>query len=136
MATTRPAGPPKVWYLDCAEPWYSALRTGKKTIEGRKGSPKYRDIAEGDLLRIGLAAPGVAPEQAREAFYVTVVAVRRYAGPDAVRDYLQSETLARALPGVETLEEGVALYAAPPVSWTGEEVARHGVIAIEVRRAD
>ena len=34
--------------IEVADPWVSLLQEGIKTVEGRKGSSKWKDLSEGD----------------------------------------------------------------------------------------
>lgn len=106
----------------CTEPWFSYIREGRKDVEGRKNSPAWRDVRAGDTLRF---------RNGQASFLAEVVAVRLYGpGPDSLRQYITTETLERVLPGIATPEEGCAVY----LQWsTPEEIARHGMIAIQVR---
>ncbi len=103
--------------IECADPWFSLILAGHKPVEGRKGSPTWAGLAPGQVLRFRNGA---------WSFRARIVSLTRYA---SLRDYLAGETLARALPGVATLEEGEAIYH----QWsTPEEIAAHGMLAIEV----
>lgn len=109
--------------IHCSEPWYTHIREGRKPVEGRKASPTWADIAEGDELIFTSAA------DEEQSFTARVTGVTRYEGPGALRRYLEGETLARALPGVETLDAGEAVY----LQWsTAEEIDRYGMMGIQV----
>jgi ASC-1-like (ASCH) protein len=108
--------------MEVCEPWLSLLRSGRKTVEGRKGTPRWSRLAVGDVLQV------CGPEPGAPCFPVVLRAVRRYEGPNALEAYLRSE-LDAALPGVATVEEGAAVY----LQWsTQEEIERHGMLALEV----
>ena len=36
--------------IECSEPYYSQLRAGTKSVEGRKGTPKWAGIKAGDPI--------------------------------------------------------------------------------------
>jgi ASC-1-like (ASCH) protein len=103
--------------LLCAEPWFSKLESGLKPVEGRKGQPKYRLIKPGD--KVVFCCVG----QNRQ-FIATVSKVDSFKNLD---EYLTTVTLAKALPGVETLEEGRKIYH----QWsTDEEINHYGFLGI------
>lgn len=104
--------------IHCQEPWFSLLRSGKKPVEGRKNSPLYQRIKVGDSIEFFCG---------RESFVALVVGINRYT---SVAEYLEHETLARALPGVLNMKEGLTIYHA----WnTPEEIARNGFLGIQVQ---
>ena len=106
--------------IEVAEPWFTLLRSGAKRVEGRKGTAKWSGIQPGDVVVFGSSSDDAEPP-----FKASVVAVRRYLDPTA---FLAAE-LALALPGVRTVEEGREVYLQ---WWSEEDVAAHGVLAIEV----
>jgi ASC-1-like (ASCH) protein len=110
--------------IECCDPWFSLIRAGLKTVEGRKASPTWTNVQTGDRLRF---------RNGRESFLAEVLYVTRYApGPDAVRRYVQGETLWAVMPGVPTIEAAVELYLGFP-GWTRELTDEFGMLAIHVR---
>jgi len=101
--------------MEVREPWFSLIRDGTKTVEGRKRSPKWSWIQPGiDIIMI------CGEESVR--FHVTHI--NHW---DSIKDYLRGEGLARALPGVATEDEGEATY----LQWsTLEEVSLCGFMGI------
>lgn len=71
---------------------------GIKTVEGRKNSPQYHNIKKGDTLIIN--DPNIEIK-------CIVTYVNKY---DDVRDYLQKETIEKALPCVKSIDEGIEFY--------------------------
>lgn len=107
-----------VHYIDCQEPWFTLVKRGIKPVEGRKNSPKYQAMKPGDALIFTYE---------NQHFETTITAIHHY---KSVEKYLEGETLARALPGVKTFEEGVKIY----LQWsTREEIERHGFLGIQVK---
>jgi ASC-1-like (ASCH) protein len=107
--------------IECREPYFTLLKSGAKTVEGRKGTAKYVAIKRGDIVEFRDGCCGV--------FEAHVVGVRRYL---TVRDYLIAETLEKTLPGVADLDAGENVYLG--LGWTEAEVATYGVVAIRVVR--
>jgi ASC-1-like (ASCH) protein len=104
--------------IEVVEPWFSLLQKGIKTVEGRKGSPKWKNLSEGDVVTFS-ANDG-------RRLQAHVVKVRKYANLD---EFLGSE-LESALPGIISIEAGAAVYWQ---WWSPEEVELFGVLAIEVK---
>ena len=108
--------------IECAKPWYRFLETGEKPLEGRKATPKWSPIAKGDTI--------IFSDGEGHSFRAAVVGVNRYEGRNCLRKFLETETLARALPGVQTIEEGMRIYC----QWsTMEEIEKYGFLGIQVQ---
>ena len=80
--------------------YFDAIASGEKTIEGRLDGPRVAGLTPGDALVL------VCGDDRLER---TVRSVTRYADFAMM---LQAVGLAAALPGVESLAEGVAIYRA------------------------
>ena len=76
--------------MHCQEPWFSYLRDGVKPVEGRKNTPKYSQIKPEDII---LFYNGKGEE-----FTAMVEKIDMFKD---LNDYLNTVTLAKALPGVE-----------------------------------
>lgn len=106
--------------IECSEPWYSHIKNGKKTIEGRKGTPKWIGIQVGDCIKF----------VCKDSSFISVVSrINVYSGKDSLRNYLTTEGLDNTLPGINTIDEGIAIYK----QWsTQEEITQYGFLAIHV----
>lgn len=107
--------PIRARYLD-------AIARGDKTVEGRLDGPRFAGLAPGDTLLL----QAVDTDPAR-TLRCAVLRVRRFADFEAM---LRAVGVGAALPGVEGLAQGVAIYRAFPGY---DQDRRHGVIAIDVR---
>lgn len=96
------------------------LASGEKRIEGKRNSTTWSGMRFGDHIIFSSGGDNLE---------FRVVALRVYKGYDCLRRYLEAEGLRRTLPGVLTIEEGMALYRQ---YWSEEEIARDGVLAIEI----
>ncbi len=106
--------------IHCQEPWFSLLKSGKKPVEGRKNSSFYQKIRVGDEIEFFLD---------NHSFVASVTGINIYA---SVEEYLTTETIERALPGVATMAEGLRVYYA----WnTPEEIRRYGFLGIQIEVA-
>lgn len=84
--------------IHCQEPWFSKIRSGIKTVEGRKFNIKYSNLRCGDLLEFYCDD---------ESFLTEVVAVKVY---NSLEEYLEKEGYQNVLPGVISFEEAVNVY--------------------------
>lgn len=103
--------------IHCQEPWFSLIRQGKKPVEGRKATERFRRIKPGDTIQFFCGS---------ESFECQVTDVNEYS---SIEEYLRNETLEHALPGISSMEEGVRIY----LQWsTIEQIDRHGFLGIKV----
>lgn len=101
--------------LHVQEPFFSELNDGTKTIEGRCAVDNYKRIQAGHILLFN------------KCLMLQVQDVRKYS---SFHEMLESESLARVLPGITSVEEGVKVYR----NFYSEEKERsHGVLAICVQ---
>ncbi|CAI9777052.1 unnamed protein product [Fraxinus pennsylvanica] len=102
--------------LHVQEPFFSQLNDGLKTIEGRCAFGHYKQIKSGDILLFN------------KCVMLQVQDIHQYA---SFREMLEAESLAKVLPGVENIEEGVQVYR----NFYSEEKERlNGVIAICIEK--
>ncbi len=113
--------PPRT--IDCREPWFTHIREGRKPVEGRKASKTWGSVSVGEILLFR------DPANPEKTFRAKVTGITRYEGPGALRKYLEGEGLSRALPGVTSIEDGMAVY----LSWsTHEEIDACGMMGIQI----
>ena len=104
--------------IHCQEPWYSFIKSGVKTVEGRKAVGNYRSIKKDDIITF---------YNNDEKFDCNVSGVNCYS---SLEEYLTTETLARTLPGIKTIDEGIKIY----LQWsTKEQIAKNGFLGIQVK---
>jgi ASC-1-like (ASCH) protein len=114
--------------VSVSEPWFSLIKLGLKTVEGKKRSPKWKNLEKGDLIKI------TNPDgDGSECFYTEIINITIYHGfKDNLEEYLKDETLQRTLPGIVDFEEAKRVYLSEPVLWTSEEIEKYGIMAIEL----
>lgn len=118
----------KLKTIDCGDPWFSLLKNGSKTVEGRRISPLYQDIKEGDHIIFKNPASN---NEGDNTFTALVTKVNRYAGAaDPLGTYLETETLVATLPGITTMEEGRKVYLQ---FYTEEQLSKSGMLAIHIK---
>ncbi|XP_048332695.2 uncharacterized protein LOC107422004 isoform X3 [Ziziphus jujuba] len=103
--------------LDVQEPFFSQLKDGKKTIEGRCAVGKYTRIGSGTLLLLN------------KCIVLQVQGVHWY---PSFSNMLEAESLGKVLPGVKSVEDGVQIYRK---FYTEEKERLNGVLAISISKA-
>lgn len=105
--------------ISVQEPWFTHIRDGQKTIEGRLMRGRFAAIRPGDIIRFAsemqLCEVRVTHVEAYYSFWTM----------------LWSKGIDRCLPGLTSLWDGVGIYRKFYSVW--EEVS-HGAIAIEFVR--
>ena len=105
------------------EPYFTFVKNGKKTIEGRLKKENYGLIKAGDQIVIW-------NEEETEKVRVLVKRVKTY---KSFGQMFESEAFEKVLPEVETTAEGIRVYRK---FYTEEQEKKFGVVAIEVERCD
>lgn len=115
---------PKLFEMPTAEPWFSYIRSGEKTVEGRKNSPTWCSIKAGDRIKF------INPHN--EYFFAKVTKVNVYKDfrYDALTEYLINEGIANCLPGITTLEAARQVYLN---YFRQEDIDQYGMMAIRVK---
>jgi ASC-1-like (ASCH) protein len=108
--------------INVAQPWFRHIQRRRKTVEGRLDKNKFSELSRGSVLII-------SSNQSKEEEKVVAVVTRVKKYPD-FRTYLTQEGLARTLPGIETIEEGVSVYRQ---FYTEAQEREHGVLAVHIR---
>lgn len=114
--------------LNVSDPWFGAIKRGEKTVEGRLASGRFLDMKEGTPLTINRSKQEKDNESptATSTVYAIVTRVVYY---KSIRMYLEQEGLARTLPGVRRIEDGVAIYRQ---FYSTEKENTHGIAAIHI----
>ena len=81
---------------DC--PTFDLIKSGIKSVEGRKNSEKYQKYKKGDDIIF---------QYGRKTVKARITYIHRYR---TIEDYLRRETLKRALPCVKKISDGVLIY--------------------------
>lgn len=103
--------------IHCDDPWFTYIKQGRKPVEGRKKTHTYKRIKVGDYINFS---------NGKESFLAAVTEIRDY---DTLEEYLEDVTLAKALPGVKTMQEALDIY----YEWSPEEkIKQYGFLGIFV----
>lgn len=109
----------KTHRLHCQDPWFTFIKNGIKSVEGRKNLPTFLSWQPKDKVVFFLG---------NNQFNTEIVALRRY---NSLEDYLTNEKVEKVLPGITSLSEAIRIY----LQWSSkEEIEQLGFLAIEVRR--
>lgn len=101
------------------EPYFTFLKNGQKTIEGRVRKGWYRNVKPGDEIEV----------YNEEEMDKVLVLVKRVAQYQSIREMLAKEPIKKLLPDVDTVEQGVNVYRK---FYTLEQEQQFGMVAIEV----
>lgn len=86
------------WYINVREPWFSLIKSGKKTVEGRLNHALFKNISVGDKITWKC---GSAQHDS------IVSAINKYS---SFKDMIETEGLANVLPGIATVADGINIY--------------------------
>ena len=86
-------------------PTFDLIKSGKKTVEGRKNNEKYQEYKVGDYINFYCDKQRGCRK--KEYLLTKITKINKY---KTVEEYLRTETLKKALPCVKTIKEGVKLY--------------------------
>ncbi|KAJ9189014.1 hypothetical protein P3X46_000357 [Hevea brasiliensis] len=103
--------------IDVQEPFFTQLRDGLKTVEGRCAVGDYNQIESGALILFN------------KCLVLQVQDIHRYA---SFAEMLEAESLEKVLPGVKTIDEGVKVYRK---FYTEAKERANGVLAICVAKS-
>lgn len=107
-----------IFNIHCEEPWFSYIRQGIKPVEGRKNTHSYKKIKVGDQINF---------INGQDSFIADVTEIREY---DSIEKYLEDVSLEKALPGINSIEEGLNVY----YQWSSEEkIRQYGFLGIFVK---
>lgn len=112
-----------IWEKGVSEPWFSLIKQGKKTSEGRLAKGDFEKMREGDVVIWKNKDKKVRTKIKEIVHYKTIY------------DMIKGERLKNVLPDakIKTIEQGVKdVYRSPPVNYTKEKEKKFGVIAIRM----
>ena len=113
----------KSYTKNVSEPWFSLIKCGLKTTEGRLNKGDFAEMKRGDTITF---TNDEMKSLGTRSFQVRITSKRHYS---TFEEYLKGETLKRALPPVDTIEQGVAVY---HQYYMPEDEAKFGIVAIRM----
>lgn len=110
--------PSSAFQIHCEDPWFSLIRQGLKSVEGRKNTHSYKKLQVGSFINFS---------NGKESFMAVVTEVRSYS---SLEKYLEDVTVDKALPGIVSLEEALKVY----YQWSApEKINQYGFLGIFIR---
>ncbi len=100
------------------EPWFSLIKTGQKTIEGRLNKGDFAQMQSGDTVTWTCGSQPPVVTKIKAIYHHVTFAT-----------YLKARTLRACLPGVKTISEGVQIYHS---FYSRADEKKYGVLAIEL----
>lgn len=102
------------------EPWFTLIKKGIKTVEGRPNKGIFKNIKVGDTIQFF---------NYKNSILVIVTDIVKY---NTFRDMLEMEGLDKVLPdnSINNLDEGVAIYGK---YYSPEIEKEYGVLAIKIK---
>lgn len=119
---------PRRWRATLSDPYYELTRTGFKSLEGRRNFDKWKYMRSGDIIEFSHATNAQQPSFSRVIRKRHVFMSFR----EALQHFERMGQLHRMLPNVDSVEEGVAVYA--KFVSLGTQV-RDGVVILELGAA-
>jgi ASC-1-like (ASCH) protein len=90
-----------IYCTDVSEPWFTLIKLGIKTVEGRLNKTDFYKIKIGDTIIFTNC-----DFEFERKIYVKIINIKDYENFDL---YLQNEKLENCLPGLDTIEEGIKI---------------------------
>lgn len=84
-----------------SEPWFTLVKLGIKSVEGRLNKGSFKDMKIGDTITF------YNNDVIERNFKVKIVKINVY---DSFKNYLKKETLKKTLPGYNKIQDGLAVY--------------------------
>lgn len=84
--------------INVSEPWFSKIKSGMKSVEGRLNKGVFKEIKPDDIIKVN---------NETNYFYIKVIKTDNY---NTFSDMIINKGLENVLPGVKTLDAGVAVY--------------------------
>lgn len=100
-----------------SEPWFTEIKEGRKTIEGRKNKGRFASMKVGEIIKF---------YNEDESFCCMIKNIKMY---DSFREMLECEGLSKCLPIVNNINDGVNVYYQ---YYTEEDEKMYGVLGIEM----
>lgn len=90
-----------IFRKNVSEPWFTLIKINVKTCEGRLNKGDFSAMKTGDVIVF---------ENDNFGFRSTRKIIKKVNIYLGFKEYLETEGLDKCLPGVDTIEEGVAIY--------------------------
>ena len=102
----------ETYHMNVQEPWFTFIKNGDKTVEGRLNKGRFAELKVGDIIIW------------QQECQVKISYIKKY---DSFKEMLEEEGLDKVLPGIKTIDDGVKVYRK---FYTEEDENKFGVLAI------
>lgn len=117
--------------INVSDPWFTAIRSRTKTVEGRLHKGKFAEMRPGTVLVISKSEGGNGQSGHSRSRKVVAV-VTKVVVYKSFEDYLPHEGLCSTLPGMHTIADGVQVYRQ---FYSAAMEKQHGVAAVHLQVA-
>ena len=115
----------EIYNKSLSEPWFSLIKVGLKTVEGRLYKGDFKIMKKGDEIIFSNNSLDY-----QRQFKVKIISTKKY---KTFHEYLVTEGLNKCLPGIDNISEGENIYYK---YYTKEDEHRFGIVAITVAIMD
>jgi len=112
----------KLLTKDISEPWFSLIKVGLKTVEGRLNKGDFAALTKGDCIKVVNNDLGFIRN-----YTIKITSIHKYT---SFKEYLEKEKLEKCLPGIDTIEDGVKVYYK---YYSKEEEEKYKIVAIRFK---
>jgi ASC-1-like (ASCH) protein len=118
--TKKMTGSDNIFHVQ--EPWFSHIKEGRKTVEGRLNKGRFSNLREGDIVTWMNNDNNI-----NRMFKTKIVYIKKY---NTFSRMIEVEGLETVLPGIKTIDKGVKnIYRK---FYSEEKEDKYGVLAIKV----
>lgn len=103
--------------VNVQEPWFTFIKKGKKTVEGRLNKGRFASLKINDILIF---------ENNGQECKVKIVDINKY---NSFKELMEKEGLEKVLPGVESIDKGIKVYRQ---FYSEEDEKKYGILAISL----
>ena len=111
-----------IYTKNLSEPWFSLIKVGLKKVEGRLNKSDFNKMNIGDIIIFENNNFNI-----KRTLKVKITKIKYYS---SFTDYLTTEKLNRCLPGIDTIEDGLAVYYA---FYSKKNEDKFGIISIKIK---
>lgn len=105
-----------------SEPWFSLIKLGIKTCEGRLHKGDFSRMKKGDIIIFENNDFGT-----KRMCNVKITSTHKY---KSFKEYLEHESLTKCLPGIDNMQEGLSVYYK---YFTKKDEQEFGIVAIKFK---
>jgi len=106
-----------------SEPWFSLIKNGVKTVEGRLNKGDFAQMKKGDIV----VWYSNQPDNDQNMVKTRIVNINHY---KSFHEYLKAERLKNTLPVIKTIKDGEKIYYQ---YFSKNDEKKYGVLAIRMK---